>query len=161
MIISASRRDKIFRLYIRSGSLTGGKAGEVLVPNPYNRKKISRIERLPDTIDCIAFWTKNPEPLIPYLSTIDKMGSGLFPDQPLWIMKRILRKTFLAQGSPWPPSCCLASAWEKSGWTGGLISFLLTEKYSISYHLERFEMMCEWLHKATTRCKYHKFYRFL
>ena len=29
---------------------------------------------------------------------------------------------------------------------------ILTEKYSKAYHLEKFEMMCEWLHKATTRC---------
>ena len=29
---------------------------------------------------------------------------------------------------------------------------LLTKKYSKSYHLEKFEMMCEWLHDATTRC---------
>ncbi len=29
---------------------------------------------------------------------------------------------------------------------------LLTEKYSISYHLERFEIMCKWLAKAAARC---------
>ena len=73
MIISASRRTDIPALY-PEWFINRLKAGEVLVPNPYNRKKISRIQLSPDTIDCIAFWTKNPEPLIPYLSTIDKMG---------------------------------------------------------------------------------------
>ena len=73
MIISASRRTDIPALYPK-WFINRLKAGEVLVPNPYNRKKISRIQLSPDTIDCIAFWTKNPEPLIPYLSTIDKMG---------------------------------------------------------------------------------------
>ena len=29
---------------------------------------------------------------------------------------------------------------------------ILNEKYTVPYHLEKFEMMCEWMHKATTRC---------
>ena len=29
---------------------------------------------------------------------------------------------------------------------------ILNEKYSLSYHLEKFDMMCSWLHKYTTRC---------
>ena len=29
---------------------------------------------------------------------------------------------------------------------------LLTEKYTIDYHLEKFDMMCQWLHPYTTRC---------
>ena len=48
--------------------------GEVLVPNPYNRKKVSRIELSPETVDCFVFWTKNPEPMLPYLKMIDLLG---------------------------------------------------------------------------------------
>ena len=44
------------------------------MPNPYNRKKINRIPLSPDTVDCIAFWTKNPEPMLPYLKELDEMG---------------------------------------------------------------------------------------
>ena len=49
-----------------------------MVPNPYNRKKVSRISLSPDTVDCIAFWTKNPQPLLPYLKEIDSMGYNYY-----------------------------------------------------------------------------------
>jgi len=29
---------------------------------------------------------------------------------------------------------------------------LLNKKYTIDYHIEKFEMMCRWLHKATNKC---------
>ena len=73
MIISASRRTDIPALYPEwfMNRLVGG---EVLVPNPYNRKKVSRIELSPETVDCFVFWTKNPEPMLPYLKMIDLLG---------------------------------------------------------------------------------------
>ena len=52
MIISASRRTDIPALY-PEWFINRLKAGEVLVPNPYNRKKISRIQLSPDTIYCL------------------------------------------------------------------------------------------------------------
>ena len=73
MIISASRRTDIPALY-PEWFVNRLKAGEVLVPNPYNRKKLKRITLSPDTVDCIVFWTKNPEPMIPYLREIRDMG---------------------------------------------------------------------------------------
>ena len=73
MIISASRRTDIPALY-PEWFVNRLRAGEVLVPNPYNRKKVSRIRLSPDTVDCIVFWTKNPEPLLPYLKEMDDMG---------------------------------------------------------------------------------------
>lgn len=74
MIISASRRTDIPALYPEwfMNRLVGG---EVLVPNPYNRKKVSRIELSPETVDCFVFWTKNPEPMLPYLKMIDRLAS--------------------------------------------------------------------------------------
>ena len=70
MIISASRRTDIPALY-PEWFVNRLKAGEVLVPNPYNRKKVSRILLSPDTVDCIVFWTKNPEPMISRLDELD------------------------------------------------------------------------------------------
>ena len=69
MIISASRRTDIPALYPEwfMNRLVGG---EVLVPNPYNRKKVSRIELSPETVDCFVFWTKNPNRMIDKLEGI-------------------------------------------------------------------------------------------
>ena len=73
MIISASRRTDIPALY-PEWFMNRLREKTVMVPNPYNRKKISSIRLSLDTVDCIVFWTKNPEPLMPYLKEIDKMG---------------------------------------------------------------------------------------
>ena len=73
MIISASRRTDIPALYSQ-WFVNRLREGEVLVPNPYNRKKVSRIRLSPEVVDGIVFWTKNPEPLLPYLRELDAMG---------------------------------------------------------------------------------------
>ena len=73
MILSVSRRTDIPCFYAR-WFLNRLRAGYVLVPNPYNRQQLSRVPLEPDTLDCIVFWTKDPAPLLPFLSEIDRMG---------------------------------------------------------------------------------------
>ncbi len=69
MILSASRRTDIPNYYsewfynrIREGFL--------YVRNPMNAHQISRIDISPDVVDCIVFWTKNPEPMMGRLDEI-------------------------------------------------------------------------------------------
>jgi hypothetical protein len=73
MIISASRRTDIPAFYtpwfmnrIREGFCT--------VPNPFNRRQISRISLLPADVDAIVFWTRNPRPLLIRLDELDQQG---------------------------------------------------------------------------------------
>jgi len=73
MIISASRRTDIPAFYtpwfmnrIREGFCT--------VPNPFNRRQISRISLLPADVDVIIFWTRNPRPLLAHLDELDQRG---------------------------------------------------------------------------------------
>lgn len=63
MIISASRRTDIPAFYSR-WFLNRIEQKYVLVPNPFNPKMISRINLDPAVVDCIVFWTKNPNPMI-------------------------------------------------------------------------------------------------
>ena len=46
--------------------------GYVLVRNPYNPNQVTRYNLSPDVVDCLAFCTKNPEPMLKYLDEIDK-----------------------------------------------------------------------------------------
>lgn len=46
--------------------------GYVLVRNPYNPNQVTRYNLSPDVVDCLAFCTKNPEPMLNYLDEIDK-----------------------------------------------------------------------------------------
>jgi len=45
-----------------------------MVPNPYNREQIAHVSLLPDDVDVIVFWTRNPKPLFPHLDELDQHG---------------------------------------------------------------------------------------
>lgn len=63
MILSVSRRTDIPNYY--SGWFYNRiKEGFVYVRNPMNLSQVKRVDLSPDIIDCIVFWTKNPEPMI-------------------------------------------------------------------------------------------------
>ena len=48
------------------------KEGYVLVRNPYNPKQVTKYNLSPNVVDCLAFCTKNPEPMLKYLNQLDK-----------------------------------------------------------------------------------------
>lgn len=71
MILSVSRRTDIPAFY-SDWFINRLREGCVMVRNPMNYHSISKIELSPSVVDCIVFWTKNPQPLMKYLSEIDK-----------------------------------------------------------------------------------------
>lgn len=48
------------------------KEGYVLVRNPYYKSQVTRYSLSSDVVDCLAFCTKNPEPMLQYLDELDK-----------------------------------------------------------------------------------------
>ncbi len=69
MILSVSRRTDIPAFYA-PWFMNRLREGYVLVRNPMNYHQVSRVSLAREVIDCIVFWTKNPEPLLPYLPEI-------------------------------------------------------------------------------------------
>ena len=151
MIISASRRTDIPALYPQ-WLVNRLKAGEVLVPNPYNRKKVSRIQLSPSTVDCIVFWTKNPEPMLPYLKEIDELGYQYYFQMTITDYGNEMEEGVPATEEAMATFILLSEKLGKERMDWRFDPILLTSRYNISYHLEKFEMMCEWLYKATSRC---------
>lgn len=151
MIISASRRTDIPALY-PEWFMNRLRERMVMVPNPYNRKKISRIRLSPDTVDCIVFWTKNPEPIIPYLKEIDRMGYRYCFQMTITDYEEDLEPGVPCTAESIASFLLLSEMIgpERIDWRFDPI--LLSEKYSVDFHAEKFEMMCQWLHKATERC---------
>lgn len=45
--------------------------GYVLVRNPYNPTQVTKYNLSPNVVDCLAFCTKNPEPMLKYLDELD------------------------------------------------------------------------------------------
>ena len=73
MILQVSGRTDICALYPK-WFINRLKEGYVLVRNPYNKQQVSYINISKDVVDCIAFCTKNPQKIIPYLKMIDELG---------------------------------------------------------------------------------------
>lgn len=73
MIISASRRTDIPAFYAQ-WFINRIRAGFCTVPNPFNPRQIARVSLLPEDVDLIVFWTRNPRPLFPYLGELDRRG---------------------------------------------------------------------------------------
>lgn len=76
-IISASRRTDIPAFYA-DWFINRIRAGYCLVSNPYNANQTSRVSLLPDDVDAIVFWTRNPRPLFPFLRELDSLGYHYF-----------------------------------------------------------------------------------
>lgn len=151
MIISASRRTDIPALY-PEWFVNRLRAGEVLIPNPYNRKKVTRIQLSPDTVDCIAFWTKNPEPIIPYLKEIDSMEYQYYFQMTITDYEEDVEPNVPSMADSIATFLLMSERIGKERLDWRFDPVLLNDKYTISYHLEKFEMMCSWLSDATERC---------
>lgn len=63
MILSVSRRTDIPNYYA-DWFYNRIKEGFLYVRNPMNAHQVSRINLSPEVVDCIVFWTKNPEPMM-------------------------------------------------------------------------------------------------
>ena len=75
MIISASRRTDIPALY-GDWFFNRLEEGYVLVRNPMRFHQVSKISLTPEAVDFIAFWSKNPAPLIPRIAALDAYDYG-------------------------------------------------------------------------------------
>lgn len=54
------------------------KEGFVLVRNPYYKTQVTKYSLSPNVVDCLAFCTKNPKPMLKYLSKLDKYNQFWF-----------------------------------------------------------------------------------
>lgn len=151
MIISASRRTDIPALY-PEWFMNRLREGEVLVPNPYNRKKISRVPLSPETVDMIVFWTKNPDPMLAYLPELDAMGYRYYFEVTITDYGEDIEPSVPCTEEVMASFILMSEKLGKERMDWRFDPILLNETYTVDYHLKRFEIMCKWLHKATTRC---------
>lgn len=77
MIINTGMRTDIPAFYSK-WLLNRIKEGFVMVRNPYYRSQVTKYSLSPDVVDCLAFCTKNPHPLISHLSELDKYNQFWF-----------------------------------------------------------------------------------
>jgi hypothetical protein len=73
MIISASRRTDIPAFY-HEWFMNRIRAGFLLTRNPFNYHQIGRVSLLPEDVDAIVFWTRNPSQLFGDLDELTERG---------------------------------------------------------------------------------------
>ncbi|HCM26516.1 MAG: hypothetical protein A2Z99_10825 [Treponema sp. GWB1_62_6] len=73
MIVSASRRTDIPRFYF-TWFMNRVREGYVDVASPFDSRKIRRVELLPDLIEAMVFWTRDPRPALPFLGELSDRG---------------------------------------------------------------------------------------
>ncbi|NVN89243.1 MAG: DUF1848 domain-containing protein [Desulfuromonadales bacterium] len=72
-IISVSRRTDI-PAFFSEWFMKRIRAGFFHRLNPFNSHQVRRISLEPDNVDAIVFWSKNPQPLLKYLTELDQRG---------------------------------------------------------------------------------------
>lgn len=150
MILSVSRRTDIPGYY-SDWFFQRIKEGFVYVRNPMNARQISEIALSPENIDCIVFWTKNPEPMLHRLQelaayhyyfqfTLTGYGPDIecnLPDKNdkiIPVFQKLSEKT----------------GREKVLWRYDPILF--NDRYTREYHLSVFSQIAEALNGYTEKC---------
>ena len=150
MILSVSRRTDIPNYY-SEWFLNRIKDGYVYVRNPMNAHQISKIILSPEIVDCIVFWTKNPELMLARLDELDAYKyyfqftlTGFGNDIEYNVPHK--KKTVI----PIFQNLSHKIGKEKVIWRYDPIIF--TDKYNLEYHLKAFEQIANELHDCTSKC---------
>ena len=93
MLINTGMRTDILAFYLK-WMMNRIKEGYVYVRNPYNKLQVSKYSLSPDVVDCLAFCSKNPHPMLAYIDelkqkynmfwfvTITPYGKNIEPNVP-------------------------------------------------------------------------------
>lgn len=149
MIINTGMRTDIPAFYSK-WLMNRIRAGFVLVRNPYRPEWITRYSLTPDVADCIAFCTKNPEPMLRYMDelkayhqywfvTITPYGKEVEPNVP---PKEMVMQDFITLSGSVGVDCI--------GWRYDPI--YIDNTYTLNRHISDFEQMCQTLSGYTKVC---------
>lgn len=150
MILSVSRRTDIPNYY-SDWFLNRLREGFLYVRNPMNPRQVSRIDLSPEVMDCVVFWTKNPEPMLARLGELDTYpyyfqftltgyGQDIEPGVPN--KRENVIPTFQRLST--------AIGLNRVIWRYDPILF--TPVYTPEYHLQAFSCIAEALKGYTNRC---------
>ena len=151
MIISASRRTDIPAFY-SDWLLRRLEQGHVFTPNPRNPQQAGTVRLSPEHVDCIIFWTKNPEPMLDKLARLDALGYRYYFSFTLTPYGRDIEKAL-------PPKARIIETFKRLAdrlgparvdWRYDPV--MVGGNCSVEWHLERFDELCAALSRHTQRC---------
>ena len=151
MIISASRRTDIPTYYFE-WFFNRINDGYVCVRNPMNIHQISKVSLSPEVVDGIVFWTKNPIPMMKRLHELDSRYMYYFQFT-LNSYGKDVEANIPSKNDVIIPAFQDLSRMigaERVIWRYDPI--MLTDKYTIDYHVEYFEKIAKRLSGYTKKC---------
>jgi len=148
MILSASRRTDIPAHYA-DWFLNRLRAGYVLARNPMNHAQVREIALSPEKIDCVVFWTKDPVPLLDYLSDIDAMGYTYYFQFTLTPYSKTLEHHLRDKSEIAETFIRLGKHIGRNRLVWRYDPIILNHDISIDYHIKHFMAYCEKLHPYT------------
>ncbi len=151
MIISASRRCDI-PSYFGEWFINRLKEGYVIVPNPFNNERYSKVILTKETIDIIVFWTKNPIPFLKYLNEIDEMGYKYYFQFTITPYEKDIEKNLPDKNLLIKTFIDLSKKIGKNNMVWRYDPILINDKYDLNYHIKSFREMVDKLKGHTERC---------
>lgn len=126
------------------------RAGYVLVRNPYYPSQITKYMLEPEVIDVMVFCTKNPQPMLDRISLLSAFETFWF----------VTITPYEEDIEPYvPPRQQVMESFQKLSKLVGMKRMswrydpvFITDKYSVSYHIEQFRQMAEVLSGYTEQC---------
>jgi hypothetical protein len=151
MIISASRRTDIPAFF---GEWFYNRILEkfVLVKNPMNPKSITRIDLSLENVDCIVFWTKDPQNFLDYLPKIDALGYKYYFQFTLTSYDKTVESNVKKKTNIIDTFIKLSNQIGKNKVIWRYDPIIINSQFSINYHIEWFEYLCNKLSNYTEKC---------
>lgn len=126
------------------------KDGYVYVRNPYYQNQVTKYRLTPDVVDCLAFCTKNPEPMLARIHELDAFGQ-------LWFVTITPYGSEIEPNVP-PKEKVMETFRKLSGIIGAGKTIwrydpvFITDKYTLENHIKSFEIMASNLAGYTHDC---------
>ena len=149
MIIQTGMRTDIPAFYSK-WFLNRIKEGYVCARNPYNPKQVTKYSLLPEVVDLIAFCTKNPLPMLPFLDELKPYGQYWFVTITPYgrdIEPNVPDKETVMEGLK---ELSDNVGVDSMGWRYDPI--FIDKKHSVEWHISEFEKMAEILAGYTKTC---------
>lgn len=150
MILSVSRRTDIPAFY-SDWFINRLREEVVWVRNPMNYHSISQISLAPNVVDCIVFWSKNPQPMLKYLDEIESKYKFYF-QYTINAYEKDLEPNLPSLDERLNNFIYLAKRYGKERVIWRYDPIIITPKYNLEWHIKRFEYIANKLKDYTTTC---------
>lgn len=151
MILSVSRRTDIPSFY-SEWFMNRLHEGFVYIKNPMNANQISKVILSPDVVDCIVFWSKNPEPMMEKIDEIKEMGYKFYFQFTITPYDRTIERGLPEKEKVIDTFVRLSEKIGKDKMVWRYDPIILNGTMTVDYHINEFGKILEQISNYTDEC---------